>query len=622
MFRRRSPGSESEPPLGDGGRTQRLRDALQTRLLVLREQASDRLVGSTMRTRVNVILLALGVGALALAGFIANHQLFFNHAFLERQGTSRTVRTETIPAHRGMILDRNGEILAVSTPVVTLWANPKLLGDDDSKWAQVAAAGDWTAEELVMRKKQYRNKSFMYVKRALPPPQAEAIMAQYKVEGLFDQKEYKRYYPAGEVTAHLVGFNNIDDKGQEGIELAYNEALTGVPGQRRVMKDRKDRVIRDLGVVKPEQRGADISLSIDLRVQFFAHTILQQVIQEFQAQGGSAVVLDVKTGEVVAMVNAPSFNPNNRVGITPQQMRNRAMVDQFEPGSTVKPLTVAAGLVSGKWRPTSIIDTNPGWITVQGKQFKDYRNYGVMDVNQVILKSSQVGVIRIAMSLEPDEVRTMFHLFGLGQPTGTNFPGEVSGLLPTYARWRDIDRATLSFGHGVAATTLQMARAYSILANKGLRREISLLRQEQPLPGEQVVSPEIVAQILPMLEGVTRVGGGGTGTQAAVPGYRVGGKTGTVHKLGPGGYSAHRYVGMFSGIAPMSDPRYAVSVMIDEPSGGKYFGGAVAAPVFGRLMQGVLQLMGVVPDDLQALHPPAAAGQSKTRATSASKGGV
>lgn len=606
IFKRRKP--ESESLLGDSERTLSLRDGLQARLAQLRADAGRALVGSTMRTRVNVLLLGLGVGASALAMFIANHQLFFNHAFLERQGSSRTVRTETIPAHRGMILDRNGEILAVSTPVVTLWANPKLLGDDAAKWRAVAAAGGWTEEELANRYKQYRNKSFVYVKRALPPPQAEAILAQ-KIDGLFGQKEYKRYYPAGEVTAHLVGFNNIDDNGQEGIELAYNDALTGVPGKRRVMKDRKDRVIRDLGVVQPEQRGADISLSIDLRVQFYAHTILQEVIKEFKALGGSAVVLDVKTGEVIAMVNAPSFNPNNRVGVTPQQMRNRAMVDMYEPGSTVKPLTVAAGLASGKWKPTTIINTNPGWITVGGKQFKDYRNYGVLDVGGVLLKSSQVGTITIAMSLEPDEVRNMFHRFGLGQPTGTDFPGEVAGTLPSYAKWRDIDRATLSFGHGVAATTLQMARAYSIIANKGQRRELSLLRQEQPLPMEQVVDAELIQPLLPMLEAITTPGTGGTGSKAHVPGYRVGGKTGTVHKLGPRGYSADRYVAMFAGIAPMSDPRYAVAVMIDEPSGGTYFGGAVAGPVFGRLMQGVLQLMGVVPDDLGSLKPSTTAEQ-------------
>jgi cell division protein FtsI (penicillin-binding protein 3) len=329
---------------------------------------------------------------------------------------------------------------------------------------------------------------------------------------------------------------------------------------------------------------------------------LKKIVTDFNAQGGSAVVLDVKTGEILAMVNAPSFNPNNRAGVKPQQMRNRAMVDVFEPGSTMKPLTVAAGLESGKWRPETIIDTNPGSINIQGKVLKDHNNYGVIDLTKLIAKSSQVGTVKIAMSLEPNAIRNMFHRFGMGQATGTGFPGESVGVLPSYQRWRDLDRATLAFGHGVSVTNLQLAQAYSVLANHGIRRPVSLLRQDEIKSGEQVLSDNVVRQLLPMMEAVTMPGG--TGTRARVPGYRVAGKTGTVHKLGPGGYSADRYVAMFAGIAPVSDPRYAMAVMIDEPSSGKYFGGEVAAPVFGQLMQGVLQLMGIVPDDLQSLKPP------------------
>lgn len=541
--------------------------------------------------------------AVVLVGRIADHQVFMNHDFLARQGEARTVRTESIPAHRGMITDRNGEPLAVSTPVVTLWANPKVLGQDAANWEAVGKAMGWSEQELRERMAQYGGKEFMYLRRHLSPAEAETVMA-LDIDGVYALREYKRFYPAGEVAAHLVGFTNIDDKGQEGIELAFNEALTGIPGKRRVVKDLKGRIVKDLGLQQPEQHGVDLALSIDLRVQYFAHTILKQIVTDFGALGGSAVVLDVHTGEVLAMVNSPSFNPNNRTGVKPQQMRNRALVDVFEPGSTVKPLTMAAGLESGKWRPEMTIDTNPGSIRVHDKVFKDHNNYGVIDLTKVIAKSSQVGTVTIAMSLEPNAVRNMFHRFGFGQPTGTGFPGESVGVLPSYQRWRDLDRATLAFGHGVAVTTLQLAQAYSVFANHGERRPVSLLRQDNERGGEQVLADAVVKQIMPMLEAVTNPGG--TGTRARVPGFRVGGKTGTVHKLGPGGYSPNRYVAMFAGIAPMSNPRYAMAVMIDEPSEGKYYGGEVAAPVFGQLMQGVLQLMGEVPDDLQ---PPAAPGQ-------------
>jgi len=550
--------------------------------------------------RFRLIDIFLVLLAVLLVGRIAYHQVLMNHAFLEKQGEARTVRTEYIQAHRGLITDRNGEPLAVSTPVVTLWSNPKVLGTDTDSWRAVGRVMGWAEAELRTKMAQYSGKEFMYLRRHMSPAEADAILAQ-KVTGVFAKREYKRFYPAGEVVAHLVGFTNIDDIGQEGIELGFNESLTGVAGKRRVVKDLKGNIVKDLGLQKPEQNGLDIALSIDLRVQYFAHTILKKIVMDFAAQGGSAVVLDVKTGEILAMVNWPSFNPNNRAGIKPQQMRNRAMVDVFEPGSTMKPLTMSAGLESGKWRPEMTIDTNPGYISVQGKVLKDHNNYGVIDLTKVIAKSSQVGTVRIAMSLEPNAVRNMFHRFGLGQPTGTGFPGESVGVLPSYQKWRDLDRATLAFGHGVSVTTLQLAQAYSILANHGVRRQVSLLRQDEPKPGEQVVPEAVVGQVLPMMEAVTNPGG--TGTRARVPGFRVAGKTGTVHKLGPGGYSANRYVAMFAGIAPVSDPRYAIAVMIDEPSAGKYYGGEVAAPVFAQLMQGVLQLMGIVPDDLQPAVP-------------------
>lgn len=541
--------------------------------------------------------------AVLLVARLADHQVWMNHAFLERQGEARMVRTENIQAHRGMITDRNGEPLAVSTPVITLWANPKILGQDADSWHAVSRVMGWSEQELREKMAQYSGKEFMYLRRHLSPAEAEEVLAK-KIDGIYGRREYKRFYPAGEVVAHVVGFTNIDDVGQEGIELGFNQALTGVAGKRRIVKDLKGRIVKDLGLQQPEQHGVDLALSIDLRLQYFAHTILKKIVTDFNAQGGSAVVIDVKTGEILAMVNSPSFNPNNRAGVKPQQMRNRSLVDVFEPGSTMKPLTMSAALESGKWRPEMIIDTNPGYITIQGKVLKDHNNYGVIDLTKVIAKSSQVGTVKIAMSMEPNAVRNMFHRFGLGQATGTGFPGESVGVLPSYQRWRDLDRATLAFGHGVSVTTLQLAQAYSVFANHGVRRPVSLLRQDGIKSGEQAVPEAVVQQVIPMIEAVTQPGG--TGTRARVPGFRVAGKTGTVHKLGPGGYSKDRYVAMFAGIAPVSDPRYAMAVMIDEPASGKYYGGEVAAPVFGQLMQGVLQLMGVIPDDLQ---PPVPAVQ-------------
>lgn len=564
------------------------------------EKTATGALAESIGWRFRVIIGFLFLLVLLLLGRIADHQVFMNHAFLEKQGNARTVRTESIPAIRGMITDRNGEPLAVSTPVVTLWANPKVLGQDAESWSAVGRAMEWSEQELREKIAQYGNKDFMYLRRHLSPDEAEKILEK-NIDGVYGLREYKRFYPAGEVAAHLVGFTNIDDKGQEGIELAYDEALTGKEGKRRIVKDLKGRIVKDLGLQQPEQQGVDIALSIDMRVQYFAHTILKQIVTDFDAQGGSAVVIDVETGEVLAMVNSPSFNPNNRTGIKPQQMRNRAMVDVFEPGSTMKPLTMSAALESGKWRPEMVIDTNPGSINIQGKVLKDHNNYGLIDLTKVIAKSSQVGTVKIAMSLEPNAVRNMFHRFGLGQATGSGFPGESVGVLPSYQRWRDLDRATLAFGHGVSVTTLQLAQAYSVFASHGVRRQVSLLRQEELKSGEQVVPEAVIRQIVPMMEAVTQPGG--TGTRARVAGFRVAGKTGTVHKLDAGGYSADRYVAMFAGIAPVSNPRYAMAVMIDEPSAGKYYGGEVAAPVFGQLMQGVLQLMGVVPDDIPLLAP-------------------
>lgn len=563
--------------------------------------------------RIRAVLGFLCLLGVLLILRLADHQVLMNHAFLEKQGEARTVRTEKIQAHRGMITDRNGEPLAVSTPVVTLWANPKVIGTDLDKWRAIGRVMSWSEQELREKMAQYGDKEFMYLRRQISPAEAEAVLAQ-GIDGIYGQREYKRFYPAGEVVASLVGFTNIDDQGQEGIELEYNDALTGTAGQRRVIKDLKGRVVKDLGLQRPEQNGVDIALSIDLRLQYFAHTILKKTVEDFKAQGGSAVVVDVKTGEVLAMVSWPSYNPNNRTGIKPVQMRNRAIVDAFEPGSTMKPITMSAALESGKWRPEMVIDTNPGSINVQGKVLKDHRNYGVIDLKTVIAKSSQVGTSKIALSLDPNFVRSVFHRFGLGQATGVGFPGESTGVLPSYQRWRDLDRVTMAFGYGVSVTTLQLAHVYSIFANDGVKMPLSILRRDSDVSGERVLTDTVAREIVPMLEAVTQAGG--TATRAQVPGFRVGGKTGTVHKLDAHGYSPNRYSAVFAGIAPVSDPRYAMAVMIDEPGNGQYYGGEAAAPVFSHLMQGVLQLMGAVPDALPAVEAkPQTAEKSKTEKT-------
>ncbi len=558
--------------------------------------------------------------ALLLLGGLANHQVLMNHAFLEKQGEARMVRPVKIQAHRGMITDRNGEPLAVSTPVVTLWANPKEMGQDLESWRAVGRIMSWGEQEVREKMAQYGNKEFMYLRRQMAPAEAEVILAE-GIDGVYGQREYKRFYPAGDVTASLVGFTNIDDRGQEGIELEFNDALTGKEGHRRVIKDLKGRVVKDLGLQRPEQHGLDIALSIDLRLQYFAHTILQSTVEKFEAKGGSAVVIDVKTGEVLAMVNWPSYNPNNRIGVKPNQMRNRAMVDVFEPGSTMKPLTMSAALESGKWKPEMVIDTNPGSINVQGKVLKDHRNYGVINLTGVIQKSSQVGTARIALSMDPNVVRGLFHRVGFGQVTGTGFPGESTGVLPSYQRWRDLDRVTMAFGYGVSVTTLQLAHAYSVFGNEGVKMPVSILRKDAVTQGERVLPEKVVQQLIPMLESVTLPGG--TATRAKVPGFRVGGKTGTVHKLDGRGYSPNRYVAVFAGIAPISNPRYAMAVMIDEPSTGQYYGGEAAAPVFSQLMQGVLQLMGVVPDAIPpATTQPQTAEKNKVNVSKPATKGV
>ena len=518
--------------------------------------------------------------------------------FLQHQGDARSIRKEIIPAHRGLITDRNGEPLAISTPVTTLIANPQDIQKSASAAdiEKLAKALDISVSQLKSRLKRYRNKSFMYLARQLPTPEADRVL-DLGVPGVSGRQEYKRFYPAGEVTAQLVGFTDINDDGQEGMELAYNAVLTGESGSKKVVKDLTGRVIKDIALIKPASPGNSLKLSIDLRVQYAAYRALKASVQKHQAQSGSVVVLDVQTGEVLAMANQPSFNPNDRSNLRPDSIRNRAVTDLMEPGSTVKPFTMLAALESGKFEPETVINTSPGYLKVAYKTFVDHRDYGPLDMAGILTKSSQVGTTKIALALDPDTTRELFERMGFGEGIGSGFPAETAGNLPAHRKWDLVTQATFAFGHGLSASSLQLARAYSILANNGARREISMTATESLPEATQVADPELVKSIRGMLK--TAVGEKGTGKRAMIDGYSVGGKTGTVHKVkASGGYDPHRYMSVFAGLSPVDDPRLVTIVVIDEPREGDYFGGQVAAPVFSEVTGNALRLLQVTPDNM------------------------
>ena len=498
-----------------------------------------------------------------------------------------------------MIKDRNDEPLAVSTPVTTVWANPKQLIGTQAQWPLLAKKLGTSETRLRNRILGNQSKQFIYLRRHMTPQRAGEIL-KMKLPGVHGLTEYRRYYPAGEVAAHIVGFTNIDEKGQEGIELAYNEILNGTPGKKRVVKDLHGRVVKDIGLIKNAEPGQDITLSIDLRAQYLAYRELLTAVKEYKAHAGSAVAIDIETGEVLAMVNQPSYNPNNRARKDVANFRNRAVTDLFEPGSTVKPFTVSAALESGRWKPDSLVNTAPGFVKVGRKRIRDMGNYGVIDVGTIIAKSSNVGVTKLALSLEPGAVSNYFSRIGFGQSTGVGFPGESAGLLPMKERWRPIEVATMSYGYGLSVTALQLAQAYAILGSGGLKRQISLLKLDANNSNnddfvERVMDESVAADVLAMIEKVT--GDKGTAKRAKVPGYRVGGKTGTVHKVSAnGGYEDHKYTAIFAGLAPIENPRIALVIVVDDPKGDQYYGGQVAAPIFSRVMAGLLRVKQVVPD--------------------------
>ena len=513
--------------------------------------------------------------------------------FLQHQGDSRAIRNITIPAYRGLITDRNGEPLAISTPVTAIVANPKNIQKSDIE--RLSLALKISESQLQSRLQRYRNKSFMYLVQQLPNDEAEKIL-KLNIPGVSGQQRYKRFYPAGEVTAQLVGFTNYLDIGQEGMELAYDDWLTGEPGKKKVVLDKNRRVINDISLIQAASSGEDLRLSIDLRVQYAAYRALKKAVKKHNAKSGSVVVLDVNSGEVLAMVNQPSFNPNDRSKLRQSSVRNRAITDLMEPGSTVKPFTVLAALESGQFSAQSRIDTNPGYLKVDYKTFVDPSNYGELNLAEVLTKSSQVGTTKVALALDPESTRDLFQRVGFGEVMGTGFPGETLGSLPAYRKWHPVTQATFAFGYGLSVSSLQLARAYAVLANDGLRKEISMVALNSEPEGLRVINAATTKEVRHMLRAASSHKG--TGRRAMIDGYSVGGKTGTLHKVKVnGGYDDNRYLSVFAGLSPISSPRLATVVVIDEPRQGDYFGGLVAAPVFSEITGNALRLMQVTPDE-------------------------
>ncbi|MBP9615215.1 MAG: penicillin-binding protein 2, partial [Thiopseudomonas sp.] len=458
--------------------------------------------------RFRIILFFLFAMGAAIAARIAYLHVF-HHEFLAEQGDARALRYIPIPAHRGVITDRNGEPLAVSTPVLTLWANPKELQADKTRWEELALALELPKAELIKRIENNAARDFMYLARGLTPEHGQRVLER-KISGVYGKEEFRRFYPAGEVAAHLVGFTNIDEHGQEGIELAFDEWLTGVPGKRQVIKDRRGDLIRDLQVKENAKPGKQLALSIDLRLQYLAHRELRNALLEFEAKAGSLVMIDVRTGEILAMVNHPTFNPNNRRHLTPQAMRNRAMIDVFEPGSTVKPFSIAAALGTGRWTPESTVDTGNGTFRIGRYTIRDVSRGGLLDLTGVLKKSSNVAISKIALDIGAMPVYNMMQSVGFGADTGLSFPGERVGQLPMHRKWGEAETATLAYGYGLSVTAVQLAHAYAVLGNQGRNVPLSLLRQDQTVAaGEQVIDPKISSQVMGMLQAVVEEAGGG-----------------------------------------------------------------------------------------------------------------
>ena len=546
--------------------------------------------------RARLLLLGLLAGFLTLVGWSLYLQ-GFNSSFLQEKGASRYSRVIEVSATRGRIMDRHGDVLAVSTPVKSIWAIPEDAKLQPAQARSLAALLEMEPRELT--RKLASEREFVFLKRQIAPPVAEKIAA-LGLPGVHEQREYRRYYPAAEMIAHMLGFTGAEDVGQEGIELAFQDTLAGKPGSRRVIKDRRGQIVEDVESIKPPQEGKDVTLALDAKIQYLAFANLRQALADHKAKAGGIVVLDAKTGEVLALVNLPTYNPNNRVRLAGAQLRNRALTDTFEPGSTMKPFTAALALEKGKYRFDTMIQTAPGTLTIGNATIHDAHMHGLLTVAQVIQKSSNVGAAKMALSMPAEEMWRMFDSLGFGTPLKLGFPGEVGGRLRPAKSWHPIEQATMAYGHGISVTLIQLAHAYLAFARDGDLLPLSLTKVETPpLLGKPVFSAQTAHEVRAMLE--LAVLPGGTAPKAQVSGYLVAGKTGTAHKLDGGSY-ANKYVASFVGFAPASDPRLIVAVMIDEPAAGIYFGGDVAAPVFSRVMGGSLRALGVAPDATASLQ--------------------
>lgn len=550
--------------------------------------------------RLALVAALFGVAGFTLLGRAVQLQLL-DQDFLARQADARHLRTATISAHRGPIKDRNGEPLAVSTPVDSIWVNPgELIQASDRLPALARALGqdvDWLSRRITRNS----GREFVYLARHLPPHRARQVLA-LGIPGVYSQREYRRYYPAGEVAAHVVGFTDRDDSGLEGLELAYDPWLAGVPGAKRVLRDRLGRTIEDVESIRPPRAGQELVTSLDLRIQYAAYRALKSAVTRNKARAGSVVVLDVRTGEVLAMANQPGFNPNDRGRFPTGHYRNQAATDIFEPGSSFKPFIIAAALDSGRYGPDAVIDTSPGWFTVGRKTIEDKHNLGRIPITTVLTKSSNVGASRIALSLDPPQLWKVLDGFGFGHLTESGFPGESAGILTHYENWREIGQATMAYGYGLSVTPVQLAEAYAALGAGGIARPVSLVRLDAPPAGRQVIAVARADIVVQMME--TVVSSEGTALKASIPGFRVAGKTGTAWKATAGGYASNRYTAVFGGLVPASAPRLAVVVVIHEPEAGAYYAGDVAAPVFSEVAGSALRVLGIPPDDAaNALAP-------------------
>ncbi|HVE53497.1 MAG TPA: penicillin-binding protein 2 [Ramlibacter sp.] len=553
--------------------------------------SSPLLASRTPVWRSKLIVAGIALAFVGLAGRAAWVQVFGND-FYRKQGEVRFARTLDLPANRGRIFDRNGLLLATSVPVPSIWAIPEDVERDRTKLAHLAKLLEMPLPEL-MKKLEEDERSFVWLKRQVDEATARQI-AMLDIKGIYQRKEYRRQYPEGEAAAHVVGFTSVEDHGQEGVELAFDKDLAGRAGSRRVIKDRLGRIVEDVGEQVPPVSGRDLQLSIDSKVQFFAYQKLRDAVKENKAKAGSVVVLDVHTGEVLALANYPSYSPSKRQNLTGAQLRNRALTDTFEPGSTMKPFIAALALEKGMVKATTPIQTAPGRITIGGSTITDAHPHGVLTVAEVIQKSSNVGTVKLAMQMQPREMWDLYTQVGLGQKPQLPFPGVVSGKLRAPKTWRPIEQATMSYGYGLSTSLFQLARAYSVFARDGELVPVTLLKAAGAAAGMRVLQPQTAQSVRQMLHLATQ--SGGTAPKAQAMGYSVGGKTGTAHKQEGKGYAERKYRGFFVGVAPVENPRIVVAVMIDEPSAGRYFGGDVAAPVFSATVQQTLRMLGVQPD--------------------------